>query len=140
MAEAAGDEARTAIEPLAERHFQGLRRALDVVAREKQYLSFTQAPAPEPAYTFYRYIVENRLCHFVAVAGDAVVGWCDVLPTHGETRAHVGTLGIGVVPAARGRGIGPRLLRTAIDSAWARGFTRIELTVRQDNPRACALY
>ncbi|HET7845803.1 MAG TPA: GNAT family N-acetyltransferase [Xanthomonadales bacterium] len=128
------------IEPLAERHFQSLRRALDVVAREKKYLAFAQAPAPQAAYDFYRYIVDNGHCHFVAVAGEEVVGWCDVLPTHGETRAHAAVLGIGVVPAWRGRGIGPVLMRTAIESAWSRGFTRIELTVRVDNPRAIALY
>ena len=30
-----------------------------------------------------------------------VVGWCDILPTLGEARRHVGVLGIGVIPGAR---------------------------------------
>jgi putative acetyltransferase len=41
------------------------------------------------------------------------VGWCDILPVMGETRAHVGTLGIGVLPHARGTGIGTRRGRRA---------------------------
>jgi ribosomal protein S18 acetylase RimI-like enzyme len=40
----------------------------------------------------------------------------------------------------RGKGIGKRLLRQTVDAARARGLTRIELTVREDNPGAIALY
>lgn len=78
-------------------------------------------------------------CH-VAVSEDRVVGWCDILPSFGESRRHVGTLGIGLLPEFRDRGIGRRLLQAAISTAWARGLSRIELTVREDNLRAKALY
>jgi hypothetical protein len=33
-----------------------------------------------------------------------VVGWCDILPTLGEARRHVGVLGIGVIPGASAGG------------------------------------
>lgn len=128
------------IEPLAERHFAGLHQALDQVAREKRYLAFTQAPPFEEARAFYRGIVSASLCQCIAVLDDEVVGWCDVLPVRGEARAHVGTLGIGLVPRARHRGIGARLLEQAIAGAWARGMARIELAVRADNLNAQALY
>ncbi len=128
------------IEPVAPAHFEGLWRALDVVAREKRYLAFTEAPAWESSRAFYEHIVANDLCQVVAVLDHEVVGWCDILPGVGQTRAHVGTLGIGLVPAARHRGIGARLMRAAIDGAWARGLTRIELSVRADNANAQALY
>ncbi len=128
------------IEPLAERHFAGLHQALDQVAREKRHLAFTQAPPFEEAQAFYRGIVSANLCQCIAVLDDAVVGWCDVLPVRGEARAHVGTLGIGLVPKARHRGIGGRLLEQAIAGAWARGMARIELAVRADNLNAQALY
>jgi putative acetyltransferase len=128
------------IEPVAPAHFEGLWRALDVVAREKRYLAFTEAPAWESSRAFYEHIVANDLCQVVAVLDDEVVGWCDILPGVGQTRAHVGTLGIGLVPAARHQGIGARLMRAAIDGAWARGLTRIELSVRADNANAQALY
>lgn len=69
-----------------------------------------------------------------------MVGWCDVLPVHGEARAHVGVLGIGLVPEARGKSLGARLMEAAITKAWAKGLTRIELAVRADNVRAKTLY
>ena len=128
------------IVPLAEPHFDGLRRVLDGVAREQRYLAFTQAPPLDECLAFYGAIVAHGRCHVVAVEGGEVLGWCDVLPTHGEARAHVGTLGIGLVPQARHRGIGKRLMQAAIERAWTLGFTRIELTVRVDNQNAKRLY
>ncbi|WP_322470106.1 GNAT family protein [Hydrogenophaga sp. SNF1] len=41
---------------------------------------------------------------------------------------------------ARHQGLGAALMRAAIAAAWAKGLTRIELTVRADNPNARALY
>ncbi|MBL8698226.1 MAG: GNAT family N-acetyltransferase [Alphaproteobacteria bacterium] len=128
------------IVPLAEEHFEGVRRALDVVAREKRYLAFQAAPPPAVAEVFYRTVLANRSPHYVAIVDDDVAGWCDVLRNHGEARSHVGTLGIGLVPAARGRGLGTALMRTAIARSWEIGFSRIELTVRVDNRAAQALY
>ena len=64
----------------------------------------------------------------------------DVLPVFGEARRHVGMLGIGVVRRARRQGLGRALLEAAIASAWAKGLTRIELTVRADNHNARELY
>lgn len=129
-----------AIVPTAETYFEGLRQALDIVAREKRYLAFLQAPPSPEAFAFFRNIVVNDLCQVVALVDGAVVGWCDVLPTHGEARAHVGTLGIGLIPQARHCGIGAALMRAALEKAWAKDFSRIELTVRTDNTNAKALY
>jgi putative acetyltransferase len=128
------------IEPLSPAHFEGLREALDTVAREKRFLAFTQAPAADECRAFYTSIIENEWCQRVAVLDGAVVGWCDVLPTHGQARAHVGTLGIGLIPSARHQGIGTMLMVATIEAAWATGLTRIELTVRADNLNAKALY
>lgn len=130
----------TEIVPIAEPHFEGLRCALDIVAREKRYLAFIQAPPPQQAYAFYRNILTNDLCQYVALLDGVVVGWCDILPTQGETRAHVGILGMGLVPSARGRGIGQTLMQTTLAKAWAKDLSRIELTVRTDNLNAKALY
>jgi len=123
-----------------ERYFEGMRQVLDVVAREKKYLAFLQAPPFDETYAFYRNILANDLCQVIAVQDSVVVGWCDVLPTHGEARAHVGTLGIAVHPRLRGRGIGTKLIEAGISKAWEKGLTRIELTVRTDNTKAKALY
>ncbi len=127
------------IAPLEERHFTELLAVADAVARERRFLAMLQAPPPEEAFAFYRSVLAEGQCH-VALDGQRVVGWCDVLPSFGESRRHVGTLGIGLLPEFRGRGIGTQLLQTAVATAWARGLTRIELTVREDNHNARALY
>jgi len=129
-----------AIVPTAESHFEGLRLALDSVARERRYLALTTAPPPEEAFPFYRNIVANDLCQFVALQDGIVVGWCEILPTRGEACAHIGILGMGLVSHARQLGIGTKLMEATISKAWAKGLSRIALTVRTDNANAKALY
>jgi len=124
-----------------ERHFVSLHKALDIVAREKRYLAQTQAPPLEQSIAFYRNVLAREFPHFVAVDGNGkVVGWCDVSPVFGNSRAHIGILGIALLPEARGLGLGAQLLQAAIDKSWSCGLTRIELAVRADNPNAKALY
>lgn len=135
-------DAGITLAPLAETHFASLHRALDAIARERRYFAFLAAPPVADAYAYYRRIVELDLWHVVALRDGDVVGWCDVLPSHppGGACSHTGKLGIGVLAHERGAGIGERLLRAAIARARDQGFTRIELMVRVDNPRAIALY
>lgn len=125
----------------AESHFESLHRALDIVAREQKYLALTQAPPLEKSIAFYRHVIASGFPHFVAADDSGkVVGWCDVSPVFGHSRAHIGMLGIALVPDARGQGLGAQLLQAAIDRSWSRGLTRIELSVRADNLNAKALY
>ncbi|WP_198088492.1 GNAT family N-acetyltransferase [Variovorax sp. E3] len=126
--------------PTTDAHFESLHRAFDVVARERKYLANTQAPPLATSIAFYRHLIANGFPHFVALDGNRVVGWCDVAPVFGHARAHIGVLGIALLPEARHQGLGQALLRAAIDKAWARGLTRIELSVRADNLNAKALY
>jgi RimJ/RimL family protein N-acetyltransferase len=113
---------------------------LDAVARERRYLLFLEAPLPEDVGKFVRRNMRKRHPQYVAVAGERVVGWCDVLPIDRPTRAHNGVLGLGVLAEFRGRGIGTALLREALQGARAFGLTRIELSVREGNSRVAALY
>jgi putative acetyltransferase len=128
-----------AVASLEESHFGQLLAVADRVARERRYLAMLEAPPPEQAFAFYRSVLADGQCH-VALEAGRVVGWCDILPSFGDARRHVGTLGIGLLPEFRGRGLGTQLLTTAIAAAWARGLCRIELTVRHDNVQARALY
>jgi ribosomal protein S18 acetylase RimI-like enzyme len=128
------------IVPVAEHHAESFRACLDVVARERRYLAQVEAPPLERIEAFVRESIANDAAQFMAVDGDRVVGWADVLPRWAHAVAHVGSLGMGVLPAYRGRGIGRRLLEASIAKAWAQGITRIELEVRVDNERAIGLY
>jgi ribosomal protein S18 acetylase RimI-like enzyme len=78
--------------------------------------------------------------HVVAVADGEVLGWCDLRPKTAPTLRHSAVLGMGVVTAYRGHGIGSRMLASTLELARARGIRRAELSVRTDNAPAIALY
>lgn len=128
------------IAPTAEEHIPSLHGVLDSVAREKRFLLFLEAPPLEEVTAFWKNHIRRGNVAFVALVDDAVVGWCDILPIERQSTRHVGVVGIGVLEAFRGNGIGPALLRAAIDKGRAAGLTRIELDVREDNKAAIALY
>ena len=69
-----------------------------------------------------------------------IVGWCDIVPRDMEGFRHTGGLGIGLLPEARGQGIGARLLEAAIGRARRRGIEKIELQVYASNRRARAVF
>ena len=127
--------------PIAEDHIPSFRAAVDIVAREKKYLAFLEAPPLEETTKFVLNNIEQKNPQFVVLSDGDVVGWCDVLRnTQRTVYSHCGTLGIGLLPQFRGRGIGRQLMQTTIDAAWQCGMTRIELTVREHNANAIALY
>jgi RimJ/RimL family protein N-acetyltransferase len=128
------------IVPIERRHVAGFREVLDGVAREKRYLAFLEAPALPQIRRFVLGNLRSGAPQFVAVEDGRVVGWCDVTPKPRETLRHSGVLGMGVAASHRGRGIGRRLIATTLETAFARGLMRIELTVRTDNAPAIALY
>ena len=110
------------------------------MAREQRFLAQIEAMPPERIAGFVRQSVADDAVQFFAVDGDTVVGWADVFPAWAHAVRHVGSLGMGVLPAYRGQGLGRRLLQACIDKARARGITRIELEARADNAAAIRLY
>jgi RimJ/RimL family protein N-acetyltransferase len=128
------------ISQIEAKHVEGFHRALDKVARERKYLAFLEAPPLEKTREFVMNNIAMLHSQFVAVVGDNVVGWCDVLPKERPIHAHCGVLGMGLLPQWRGKGIGTALIRTTLNDACRRGLVRIELTVHADNARAIALY
>jgi RimJ/RimL family protein N-acetyltransferase len=128
------------IVPVAPRHIEGFHRALDLVARERKYLTLLEAPPLPQTREFVLDLIKNGDLQFLALADGEVVGWCDVRRHFFAAHAHRGTLGMGVVPACRGRGLGLRLIEATLERARGAGFVRIELNVHADNARAIALY
>ena len=129
------------IVPIAEEHIPGFREAVDVVSRERRYLAFLEAPPLDDVRRFVLNNIGRGFPQFVALSGETVVGWCDVLPNRIRIiYAHCGMLGIGLLPEFRGRGLGRQLMQRAIDAAFEFGMTRIELTVREHNANAISLY
>jgi RimJ/RimL family protein N-acetyltransferase len=128
------------IVPIGRAHLAGFHAAVDSVAKERRYLAMLEAPS----FTRTRRLVLDSLragaVHVVAVAGDEVIGWCDLRPKTAPTLRHSAVLGMGIVAAYRGQGIGSRMLAATLELAWARGIRRAELNVRSDNAPAIALY
>lgn len=128
------------IESATRERVEGYWHALDVVARERCYLLFTEAPPLESTQHFVNGLIEKNETQFYALDEERVVGWCDVLRNERCGTTHSGCLGIGVLPEYRGAGLGRRLIAVAIEDAFAKGIERIELEVFASNERAIALY
>jgi RimJ/RimL family protein N-acetyltransferase len=129
------------IVPTGEEYVEGFHAAVDVVARERRHIALVEAPPLEASRAFVRGVQEAGGVHLVAIApGGGVVGWCDVYRSPREGFRHVGSLGMGLLPGYRGRGLGRRLMEAAIARAWEAGLERIELEVFASNSPARALY
>jgi RimJ/RimL family protein N-acetyltransferase len=129
------------IVPMTEAHIAGLQRCVDAVARERRWLGFLEGPPLVATQAFVDSILRGAGVQFVALnEADDVVGWCDIVRLDMETFRHGWRLGMGLLPAMRGRGIGRRLAEAAIAAARAQGAERIELDVFASNRRAIALY
>jgi putative acetyltransferase len=128
------------IAPISLAHAAGFHACLDAVAREKRYLAQIEAPPLERIEAFVRDSVAADAVQFVALDGDLVVGWADIFPAWAHAVAHTGTLGMGLLAAWRGQGLGRPLLQACIDKARAQGITRITLQARADNAAAIRLY
>jgi RimJ/RimL family protein N-acetyltransferase len=128
------------IESIRDEHVESFRTALDIVARERKYLIFLEAPSVEQMRAFVRDNIVAGHPHKVAVAGGQVVGWCDIRRGVRDAQAHCGVLGMGIIPGYRDRGLGRELMLAALDAARAAGLHRVELHAHADNVRAIALY
>ena len=126
--------------PIAPEHIPGFWHALDVVARERKYLVLTKAPPMESTREFVMNNIAVRNPQLVALDRGKVIGWCDIRRDHWPAHAHCGTLGMGLIPEYRGKGLGRRLMQAALAAAHDEGFVRVELTAHADNLRAIALY
>lgn len=130
-----------AIVPAEERHARGYHAALDAVARERKFLCFLEAPPLERSLEFLRGLRAGGGVQVVAVTdSDAVIGWCDISRGERESVAHAGTLGMGLLKDYRGKGLGRRLMESALAAAKTLGFERVELEVFASNAPALALY
>lgn len=128
------------IVPITLTHIEGFRAALDSVAQEKKYLCFLEAPSLVVTRAFVENNIKENWPQVVAIVDNNVVGWCDITSLGRPVYVHSGVLGIGVVAAYRGKGIGKALMHNTLHMAKEKGLERIEHTVREENHSAIELY
>ena len=126
--------------PITSEHIEGFHKALDTVAREREYLTLLEAFPLEETRAFVLGMIAKGNPQFVALAGGDVVGWCDISRHTFPSHAHSGHLGMGIIPSYRGQGLGRRLIEATLQAARDAGIERVELSVHADNSRAIALY
>lgn len=115
-------------------------KAVDTVARERKYLGSTTGFPLEKTIEFIEFIVSQNLSQYFAIEDGEVVGWCDIIPKSYEGLTHVGVMGMGILSAYRGKGLGTQLLEKAIEHAKLNGIEKVELDVYESNVGAIALY
>lgn len=122
-------------------HAAGLVACLDAYARDPMGGS-----SPLPA-SVREAIVPGLKSHganlsLLAIEGDRIVGVAVCMLSFSTFRAapRLNLHDFTVLPAARGRGIGRRLLAAVIEHAQASGHCAVTLEVRNDNAAAQALY
>ena len=118
----------------------GLRRVLDAVACERRHLALLEAPPVEAIQRFIESIASTPSVQLVALDGERIVGWCDIIADARESFRHSGVLGMGLLARYRGKGLGRALLRETVSASARGGITRVELEVFASNTQAIALY
>jgi len=128
------------IRPIALADIEQFREVSDSVMRERAFLAFVEGFPIDEAAAFVARNIRLNNPQLVVDDNARVVGWCDIRRETIPVYSHVGHLGMGLLEPYRGRGIGERLIRSAIEAARTAGIERIELSVYGRNARAMALY
>jgi len=120
---------------------QSYCEAVDAVAKERRFLGSTEGFPLESTFAFIQSVIENNQAQYFVIEQNQVIGWCDIIPKSYEGLRHVGILGMGILPAYRGKGLGKLLLQKTIEHARTiNHLEKVELDVFESNKAAIALY
>jgi ribosomal protein S18 acetylase RimI-like enzyme len=124
-----------------ERDAGALTQAIDAVAREQLYFLRSRFQMDvDKERAFISKAAKDGNLMLAAFQSSELVGWLTLFRAHLEFMRHTGELGIGVLRAHRGVGIGSALMEYALVWAAENGFEKINLGVRASNEPALALY
>jgi len=120
---------------------ESYNRAVDLVAKERKYLSTIEGFSLESSRDFLSYVIQYNFAQYFLISGKTVIGWCDVIPKSIPEFSHVGVLGMGILPEYRGKGYGKKLMDKTIKHAFTiNNLEKIELIVYESNEGAISLY
>lgn len=127
------------LERFNESHIEGITALYNEPAITRQVL---QMPFQSAEVWRKRLASDNeRVVQLVALHQGSVIGNIGLEQFSRIRRSHAGSLGMGVATAWQGKGVGSKLLATALDIAdnWM-NLQRMELSVYADNEAAIGLY
>lgn len=127
------------LERFNESHLEGITELYNEPAVTRQVL---QMPFQSTEIWRKRLASEDeRVVKLVALNQGSVIGSIGLEQFSRVRRSHAGSFGMGVSAAWQGRGVGSKLLATALDIAdnWM-NLQRVELSVYADNEAAINLY
>lgn len=127
------------VRPIELRDIEGFVACVGDVMKERRWLAHVE---PFPLDEAARFVARNVTTgmQFVAEHDARIVGWCDIVRSPVAVFQHRGTLGMGMLAAFRGRGLGLRLIEATLAAARAAGLEQVTLHVFGQNTRAIALY
>ena len=132
-------DAVVTLERFNESHIEGITALYNEPAVTRQVL---QMPFQSIELWRKRLASDNeREIKLVALHQGQVIGSIGLEQFSRIRRSHAGSFGMGVLPAWQGKGVGSKLLATALDIAdnWM-NLQRVELSVYADNEAAIGLY
>ena len=115
-------------------------QCLSLVAAERIYIEMLTPPPLQDVIEFQLGLISRNGAVYYAVNNEQVVGWCDVFPEENPRQSHRGSLGMGLLPEFRGKGIGYSLVTSILKHAKKQGLEKVELNVYTSNTSAIALY
>ena len=130
---------RIVVRPIELRDIEGFAACVAAVIAEREWLAHIEPFPIDGAAAFVARNVGTGM-QFVAEDDGRIVGWCDIVRSPVAVSTHRGTLGMGMLPEVRGRGLGLRLIDAALAAARRAGLEQVTLHVFGRNARAIALY
>jgi RimJ/RimL family protein N-acetyltransferase len=140
MPDPTGAASPVRVVPAGPEHAASIQATLEAVTAEHRWLFSIEAPEVADVTAYLVDHLRTESPYFVAVDDGQVVGLCEIQRSLRPGALYVGSLGMAVLDAYRGHGIGARLLSACLAEAWAVGMLRVELEVFADNARARRLF
>jgi ribosomal protein S18 acetylase RimI-like enzyme len=128
------------VEYASEKRLDTFYKTLHQVAQERIYLQMIEAPPYLRLQSFLLKHIQNNWPNFFAVENDEVLGWIEITPNSNPRMAHRGALAMGVIKSHRHKGIGKKLLTSALKHACLIGLEKVELYVYASNTVAVEFY
>lgn len=134
------DLKKITVKKSSEKYAASYTQTFDLVAREGKFLSISSGYSLDEMVRFIRTCRDCGYPQFLLInENDNAVGWCDIV-RRSDQPDDVGYLGIGILKEYRHKGLGMKLMTTAINEAKKRGFHEIRLEVRASNVNAIRTY